>query len=61
MQWVPDGKLRREYRRRIGRLLKTRRAPNVLIVYLLKCALHYHQHTMARQMDQGDTPIYNSF
>jgi hypothetical protein len=61
MLWVPDVKLRREYRRRIGRLLKVRRAPNVLIVYLLKCALHYHQHTMARQMDLGDTPIYNSF
>jgi hypothetical protein len=61
MQWVPEVKLRQEYRRRIGRLLKARRAPNVFIVYLLKCALHYHQHTMAKQMALGDTPIYNSF
>jgi hypothetical protein len=61
MQWVPEVKLRREYRRRIGRLLKVRRAPNVFIVYLLKCALHYRQHTMAKQMALGDTPIYNSF
>lgn len=61
MQWVPEVKLRREYRRRIGRLLKVRRAPHVFVVYLLKCALHYHQHTMAKQMALGDTPIYNSF
>jgi hypothetical protein len=61
MHWVPEKKLRREYCRRIGRLLKVRRAPHVFIVYLLKCALHYHQHTMAKQMALGDTPIYNSF
>jgi hypothetical protein len=41
--------------------IKARRDPNVLSVYLLKCALHYHQHTMAKQMALGDTPIYNSF
>jgi radical SAM superfamily enzyme YgiQ (UPF0313 family) len=61
MQSVPEVKLRREYRRRIGRLLKARCDPKVLTVYLLKCALHYHQHTMAKQMALGDTPIYNSF
>jgi hypothetical protein len=61
MRWVPEVKLRREYCWRIGRLLKARRDPNVLTVYLLKCALHYHQHTMAKQMALGDTPIYNSF
>jgi hypothetical protein len=61
MQWVPEVKLRREYRRRIGRLLRARRDPTVFPVYLLKCALHYHQHTMAKQMALGDSPIYNSF
>ena len=61
MQCVPEVKLRREYRRRIGRLLRARRDPTVFPVYLLKCALHYHQHTMAKQMALGDSPIYNSF
>jgi hypothetical protein len=61
MPGVPELKLRREYRRRNGRLLKVRRDPNLVTVYLLKCALHYHQHTMAKKMALGDTPIYNSF
>ena len=46
------------------RLLTAYRArPNtsILLVYTLKCALHYHQHTMARQMASGRTPVYNSF
>jgi hypothetical protein len=61
MREVPEASLRREYRKRIGRFLKARHNPNVLTVYLLKCALHYHQHTLAKQMALGNTPIYNSF
>src|SRR5262245_45088525 len=61
MRRVPAASLRREDRRRIGRLLGVRRNPAVLWIYVVKCAMHYHAFTMARQMDCGRTPIYNTF
>ena len=61
MRGVPDPSLRREYRRRIGRLLKVRRDPGMIWIYVVKCAMHFHALTMARQMDSGRTPIYNTF
>ena len=61
MRGVPEASLRREYRRRIWRLIRARPDPNLAILYLLKCAMHYHQHTMARQMTGGGTRVYNSF
>jgi radical SAM superfamily enzyme YgiQ (UPF0313 family) len=61
MRWVPEASLRKEYRKRVWRLLRARRDPNVLILYLIKCAMHYHQHTMTRQMATGDRQIVNSF
>src|SRR5262249_4515416 len=61
MRHIPEAGLRREYRKRIARLLRVRRAPDVLLVYLVKCAMHYHHHTMARQMAGGGGPVYNSF
>jgi hypothetical protein len=50
MRDVPDASLRREYRRRIWRLLKAR--PDLFMLYTIKCALHYHQYTLSRQMTQ---------
>ena len=61
MRAVPEPGLRREYRRRLARLLKVRREPAVLVVYLLKCAMHYHHYTLARQMASGSVPVVNSF
>jgi radical SAM superfamily enzyme YgiQ (UPF0313 family) len=61
MRGIPDTALRREYRRRTWRLLKARPDPNLLLLYLIKCAMHYHQYTMARQMATGQSPVYNSF
>ncbi len=61
MRGVPEASLRREYRRRMWRLLRARPDPNLAILYLIKCAMHYHQHTMARQMTAGGTRVYNSF
>jgi radical SAM superfamily enzyme YgiQ (UPF0313 family) len=58
---LPDRNLRAEYRRRIVRLLKVRRDPAVLFVYLIKCAMHYHHYTMARQMSEREAPVVNSF
>jgi radical SAM superfamily enzyme YgiQ (UPF0313 family) len=61
MRGVPEVRLRREYRRRIWRLVRARPDPNLLILYLIKCAMHYHQWTMARQMAAGGSRVYNSF
>jgi radical SAM superfamily enzyme YgiQ (UPF0313 family) len=61
MTGIPEASLRREYRRRIGRLLKVRRDPSVILIYVIKCAMHYHAHTMATQMASRKTPVYNSY
>jgi radical SAM superfamily enzyme YgiQ (UPF0313 family) len=60
MHGVPEARLRQEYKRRIRRLLRSRPQPNLLIFYIFKCFLHYHQYTMARQMALGKTRMYNS-
>lgn len=60
MHGVPEARLRHEYRRRIRWLLLTRREPTLLIFYIFKCFLHYHQYTMAKQMALGKTKMYNS-
>ncbi|MGN8023817.1 DUF4070 domain-containing protein [Phyllobacterium sp. 22229] len=59
MRQVPDRELRRTYRRRIWSMLKRRRSPVVMQIYAIKCAMHYHAHTMIARMQTG--PIVNSF
>ncbi len=61
MRNIPELELRREYRRRLWKLIKARPDPNLAILFVLKCAMHYHQYTMAKQMSGGRTPVYNSF
>jgi uncharacterized protein YbgA (DUF1722 family) len=56
---VPAG-LRREYRRRLLRVLAKRPDPAVVFVFLLKCATHYH-HRMAEEMARGASPVVNPF
>ncbi len=58
---IPEAELRREYRRRFWRLIKQRPDPNLAVLYLIKCAMHYHQYSMARQMYTGASRVYNSF
>jgi radical SAM superfamily enzyme YgiQ (UPF0313 family) len=58
---IPDGRLRREYARRLGRLLRVRRDPGLLLYYVIKCAMHYHHHELARRMAAGRAGIVNSF
>jgi radical SAM superfamily enzyme YgiQ (UPF0313 family) len=60
MGGVADADLRREYRSRIWRILKTRPDPALLQLYTVKCAMHYHAHTMVRLMLHGG-PVINSF
>jgi hypothetical protein len=61
MRCVPDPALRKEYRKRIWRLIKARPDPNLLTLYLIKCGLHYHQYTMARDMATGAGRFVNTF
>jgi hypothetical protein len=61
MRSIPEAHLRNEYRRRLGRLLRRRREPAVLFSYMIKCAMHYHHYTMARQMLAEESRIVNSF
>jgi radical SAM superfamily enzyme YgiQ (UPF0313 family) len=61
MRGIPEASLRREYRKRMWRLIRSRPDPNLAVLYVLKCAMHYHQYTMARQMTEGHSPVYNTF
>jgi radical SAM superfamily enzyme YgiQ (UPF0313 family) len=61
MRMIPEGRLQAEYRRRLGRLLRRRREPATLFVYLIKCGMHYHHYTMAREMAAHESPVVNSF
>jgi len=54
LMWhVGDARLRREYRRRVGRVLLVRRDPGLVLYYLIKCAVHYHLHALARGLAAG--------
>lgn len=54
LMWhVRDPALRQEYRRRVGRVLLARRDPGLVLFYLIKCAVHYHLHTMAKEQAGG--------
>ncbi len=53
--------LRREYRRRLWRLLRTRPDPSVLFILLLKCAVHFHVSAITEQMAQGKLAALNPF
>ncbi len=54
---VPDKTLRRVYRERVLRMFRTRPEPDLLMHYVIKCALHFHQYTLARDMATGEAPI----
>ena len=61
MRQVPDPSLRREYLRRMLAVLRRRPEPDVLQTYAVKCAMHYHAHTMIQGMLANGGPITNSF
>ncbi len=58
---VEDATLRREYLRRIWRLVRARPDPSMLWLAIIKCACHYHAHTMARHMSRGQTAVINTY
>ncbi|MGC8639508.1 MAG: radical SAM protein [Isosphaeraceae bacterium] len=58
---VEDRSLRREYLRRIWRLVRARPDPSMLWISVVKSAMHYHAHTMAHRMSGGETPVFNTY
>jgi len=61
MRNVPDPALKREYRRRVFRMVRARRDPAVLFGYVLHCAMHYHHCRMGRDMVRDGSPIVNPY
>ncbi|BAX91568.1 B12-binding domain-containing radical SAM protein [Mycobacterium shigaense] len=53
MREVPEPKLRRIYRHRMSAMLRHRPDPSVLFISVVKCAMHYHQHMMTREIAEG--------
>ena len=60
MRGVPEASLRREYKKRLLRIWTARRDPHVLLLYVIKCAIHFHAHLMIRRMTTNGSMI-NSF
>ena len=50
MRLVPEAELRREYRRRMWKIVKRRPRLTILRAYAVKCALHYHYQQLISQM-----------
>jgi len=51
MSGIPERNLRREYRRRVLRLLRNRPfEPHILFVHLIKVSMHYHYYKMVTAM-----------
>jgi radical SAM superfamily enzyme YgiQ (UPF0313 family) len=59
MRHVRDPALRREYRRRLLRLVRARPDVGLLHYYLIKCAMHFHYHMMVRRMASSAGPVVN--
>ena len=58
---VPEASLRREYRRRIRRLLKVHRRPGLVLNYLIHIDMQYHAWALARKMAEGRMPVVNTY
>jgi hypothetical protein len=61
LRGIPEAELGREYLRRLWRLGQRRPSPSLMLAFAVKCAMHYHQHTMAKNMARGHSAVYNSF
>jgi radical SAM superfamily enzyme YgiQ (UPF0313 family) len=58
---VDDPALRREYRKRIWRLVRARPDASILWIAVVKSAMQYHAQQMARRMIEGRTPVINTY
>jgi radical SAM superfamily enzyme YgiQ (UPF0313 family) len=58
---IPEPHLRRIYRQRFLAFLRARPEPQVLRVYALKCAIHWHMHVFVRTLRNRAGPLVNSY
>ena len=62
LMWtIPQRSLRKEYRKRIIKLIRVNRDPSVLFVYVIKCAMHYHHYTLSTNMSDSRATVVNTF
>jgi hypothetical protein len=61
MRIVPDPRLRTVYRRELGKFLRQWPSAALVFGYLMKCVMHFHHHTMARDMLEGRTAVVNPY
>ena len=62
LMWtIPQRSLRKEYRKRILKLIRVNRDPSVLFVYVIKCAMHYHHYTLSTNMSDSRSTVVNTF
>jgi len=61
MSRIESTALRREYRKRLWRFLKVHRRPGLTLFYLFHLVMHYHVHTIARTMVNGEARLVNTF
>jgi radical SAM superfamily enzyme YgiQ (UPF0313 family) len=58
---VPDPALRREYRARFRRMIKVRKRPGLVLLYIFHMAMHFHAYSLATSMNTGKREIVNSY
>jgi hypothetical protein len=58
---IPDQELRRIYRQRFLSFLAARPDPQLLRIYALKCAIHWHMTMLVRRLSDRAGPIVNSY
>lgn len=59
MRRIRDPDLKREYRRRVAAVWQRRHEPESVLIYLIKCAMHYHYAAIIRDMLRSDHPLVN--
>ncbi len=61
LMWtVPDARLRKVYKTRVWRCFKVRRESSTFLMYVIKCAMHYHAYRMAQE-NKTQKILVNSF
>jgi len=58
---VPDRHLSLIYRQRFWAFLRDRPEPQVLRIYVLKCAIHWHMHKFVQQLSDRTRPLVNTY
>ena len=58
---VPDRHLWLIYRKRFWAFLRDRPEPQVLRIYVLKCAIHWHMHKFVQQLSDRARPLVNTY